>query len=84
MNVGIQWTRYFFSQHLTDALTGGTTDNLAYQEMNLTFQWLLKVGHTAGQWTGKRDARMLLRKARVISRNSRSASLTVSAATTSP
>src|SRR6185437_500436 len=32
MNVGIQWTRYFFSQHLTKAFTGGATDNLAYQE----------------------------------------------------
>lgn len=41
----------------------GTTDSLAYQEMNLTFQWLLRVGHTGGQWTGKKDVRMLLRKA---------------------
>jgi cellulose biosynthesis protein BcsQ len=40
-----------------------TTDNLAYSELGLTFQWLLRVGRPSGQWNGRRDARMVLRRA---------------------
>lgn len=40
-----------------------TSDKLAYEELNLTFQWLLRIGGTAKQWNGRRDVRMLLRKA---------------------
>jgi cellulose biosynthesis protein BcsQ len=39
-----------------------TTDRLAYAELSLTVQWLLRVGGT-GQWNGRRDGRMILRRA---------------------
>src|SRR5947209_2862347 len=34
-----------------------TTDNLAYSELGLTFQWLLLIGRPANQWNGRRDVR---------------------------
>jgi cellulose biosynthesis protein BcsQ len=40
-----------------------TTDSLAYSELGLTFQWLLRVGRPSHQWNGRRDARMILRRA---------------------
>jgi cellulose biosynthesis protein BcsQ len=40
-----------------------TTDNLAYAELGLTFQWLLRVGRPSHQWNGRRDVRMTLRRA---------------------
>jgi cellulose biosynthesis protein BcsQ len=39
-----------------------TTDRHAYSEMNLTFQWLLRMGHPHHQWDGRRDTRFLLRR----------------------
>jgi cellulose biosynthesis protein BcsQ/prefoldin subunit 5 len=40
-----------------------TTDKLAYEELNLTFQWLFRIGLTQGQWSGKEDVRLFLRRA---------------------
>lgn len=40
-----------------------TTDKLAYSELGQTFQWLLRVGRPSHQWNGRRDVRMLLRRA---------------------
>jgi cellulose biosynthesis protein BcsQ len=40
-----------------------TTDSLAYSELGLTFQWLLRVGRPTRQWNGRRDVRMILRRA---------------------
>jgi cellulose biosynthesis protein BcsQ len=41
----------------------GTTDRLAYSELGLTFQWLLRVGGPTKTWSGRQDARMILRRA---------------------
>ncbi len=40
-----------------------TTDKLAYEELNLTFQWLFRIGRTQGQWGGRKDVRLFLRRA---------------------
>jgi cellulose biosynthesis protein BcsQ len=45
-----------------------TTDKLAYEELNLTFEWLLKLqmkqeGQSSGQLTARHDGRLILRKA---------------------
>jgi len=40
-----------------------TTDKLGYAELSQTVQWLLRVGSKAKQWNGRRDGRMILRKA---------------------
>jgi cellulose biosynthesis protein BcsQ/F0F1-type ATP synthase membrane subunit b/b' len=39
-----------------------TTDKLGYEELNLTFQWLFRIGRAGKQWSGRRDVRMLLRR----------------------
>lgn len=39
-----------------------TTDRLAYEELNLTFEWLLRL-RSKGRPPGRHDARLLLRKA---------------------
>ena len=40
-----------------------TTDTLAYAELSQTVQWLLRVGGKAQKWNGRRDGRMILRRA---------------------
>ena len=54
-----------------------TTDKLAYEELNLTFQWLFRIGKMNAQdefqtesgaapavkWSGRKDVRLLLRRA---------------------
>ncbi len=40
-----------------------TTDKLAYAELSQTVQWLLRVGGKAHTWDGRRDGRMILRRA---------------------
>ncbi|MBN9119052.1 MAG: AAA family ATPase [Planctomycetes bacterium] len=40
-----------------------TTDRLAYAELSQTVQWLLRVGTKAPKWNGRRDGRMILRRA---------------------
>jgi cellulose biosynthesis protein BcsQ len=39
-----------------------TSDSLGYEELNLTFQWLFRIGLANNQWSGRRDVRMLLRR----------------------
>lgn len=40
-----------------------TTDKLAYAELSLTVQWLLRTGGENRTWNGRRDGRMILRRA---------------------
>jgi cellulose biosynthesis protein BcsQ len=51
------------SAHLAaDSRIVATTDRLAYAELNLTVQWLLRIGGNARAWNGAHDSRMILRR----------------------
>jgi cellulose biosynthesis protein BcsQ len=39
------------------------SDKLAYAELSQSVRWLLRVGGTAHNWSGRRDGRMILRRA---------------------